>query len=57
MINNLFRLLFTATLAVGAVVAVVGHSMQGGSDAKMVHTVQKKVDTQRSWVPITRNAD
>ena len=44
MINNLFRLLFTATLAVGAVVAVVGHSMQGGSDAKMVHTVQKKVD-------------
>jgi len=42
MINNLFRLLFTATLAVGAVVAVIGHSMQGGLDAKMVHTVQKK---------------
>ena len=44
MISNLFRLLFTATLALGAVVAVVGHAVHGGSDAKMVHTVQKKVD-------------
>src|SRR3954447_10436732 len=41
MINNLFRLLFTATLALGAVVAVIGHAVHGGSDAKIVHTVQK----------------
>ena len=41
MISNLFRLLFTATLALGAVAAVIGHAVHGWSDAKMVRTVQK----------------
>jgi hypothetical protein len=44
MINNLFRLVFAGTLAIGAVLGVVGHLAHGGSDSTNGHTFQKKVD-------------
>src|SRR5690242_12522162 len=48
MISNLFRFLFTATLATGAVVAVVGHSIHGLSGPKKIATAHKTVNHPHS---------